>query len=131
EEAKDLATLHLVELIRNLKVYEMLLDNDGVGSKTTKEKVKSLALKAKVTREQTSDDSVSQGGSDKDINEEEAEAFNLLARNFRKLFHKGNQFRRRNQFGNGGTRFGKGRVIALRTKVVKAQSKKKLATIAG
>ncbi|GJX54365.1 hypothetical protein Tco_0282734 [Tanacetum coccineum] len=38
EEAKDLATLHLVELIRNLKVYEMLLDNDGVGSKTTKEK---------------------------------------------------------------------------------------------
>ncbi|GKD08827.1 hypothetical protein Tco_1188512, partial [Tanacetum coccineum] len=54
------------------KVYEMVLDNDGVGSKTTKEKVKSLALKAKVTRDQTSDDSNSQGGSNKDINEEEA-----------------------------------------------------------
>ncbi|GKC23470.1 hypothetical protein Tco_1025620 [Tanacetum coccineum] len=32
EEAKDLATLPLDELIRNLKVYEMVLDNDGVAS---------------------------------------------------------------------------------------------------
>ncbi|GKC38688.1 hypothetical protein Tco_1051072 [Tanacetum coccineum] len=69
-------------------VYEMFLDNDGVGSKTTKEKVKSLALKAKVTREKTSDDSNSQGGSNKDIDEEEAKAFNLLARNFCKFFRK-------------------------------------------
>ncbi|GKE89356.1 hypothetical protein Tco_1566831, partial [Tanacetum coccineum] len=84
EEAKDLATLPLDELIGNLKVYEMALDNDGVGSKTTKERVKSLALKAKVTREETSDDSDNQEGSDEDIDEEEAEAFNLLARNFRK-----------------------------------------------
>ncbi|GKE26879.1 hypothetical protein Tco_1442263 [Tanacetum coccineum] len=88
EEAKDLATLPLDKLVGNLKVYEMVLDNDGVASKTTKEKVKSLALKAKVTREQTSDDSDSQGGSDEDIDEEEARAFNLLARNF----HKGNWF---------------------------------------
>ncbi|GJX68244.1 zf-CCHC domain-containing protein [Tanacetum coccineum] len=104
EEAKDLATLPLDELVGNLKVYEMVLDNDGVASKTTKEKVKYLALKAKVTREQTSDDSDSQGGSDEDINEEEAEAFNLLARNFR----KGNRFRRKNRFGNIGDRFDKG-----------------------
>ncbi|GJT68419.1 retrotransposon protein [Tanacetum coccineum] len=90
EEAKDLATLPLDELIGNIKVYEMVLDNDGVGSKTTKEKFKSLALKAKVTREKTSDDSDSQGGSDEDIDEEEeAEAFNLLARNFR----RGNSFK--------------------------------------
>ncbi|GKE74595.1 zf-CCHC domain-containing protein, partial [Tanacetum coccineum] len=66
--------------------------------------VKSLALKAKVTRDQTSDDSDSQGGSDEEVDEEEAEAFNLLARNFR----KGNQFERGNRFGNGGNRFGKG-----------------------
>ncbi|GKB55035.1 UBN2 domain-containing protein [Tanacetum coccineum] len=93
KEAKDLATLPLDELIGNLKVYEMVLDNDGVGSKTTKEKVKSLALKAKVTREQTSDDSDSQDGSDEDIDEEEkAEAFNFLAKNFR----------RGNNFGNKG-----------------------------
>ncbi|GKD77580.1 hypothetical protein Tco_1340201 [Tanacetum coccineum] len=71
EEAKDLATLPLDELIGNLKVYEMILDNDGVASKTTKEKVKSFALKAKITREQTSDDSDSQGDSDKDVDEEE------------------------------------------------------------
>ncbi|GJR94070.1 reverse transcriptase domain-containing protein [Tanacetum coccineum] len=50
EESKDLPTLPLDELIRNLKVYEMVLDDDGVGTKITKEKVKSLALKAKVTK---------------------------------------------------------------------------------
>ncbi|GKC34451.1 hypothetical protein Tco_1147475 [Tanacetum coccineum] len=78
EEAKDLATLPLDELIRDLIVYEIVLDNDGVGPKITKEKVKSLALKAKVTR------------------------------NFRKFFCKGNQFGRDNRFGNGANRFGKG-----------------------
>ncbi|GJU00370.1 hypothetical protein Tco_1110708 [Tanacetum coccineum] len=35
-----------------------------------------------MTREKTSDDSDSKGGSDEDIDEEEAEEFNLLARNF-------------------------------------------------
>ncbi|GKA53898.1 zf-CCHC domain-containing protein, partial [Tanacetum coccineum] len=50
EEAKDFVTLPLDELIGNLMVYEMILDNDVVSSKTTKEKVKSLALKAKVTK---------------------------------------------------------------------------------
>ncbi|GJZ69489.1 DUF4219 domain-containing protein [Tanacetum coccineum] len=104
EEAKDLATLPLDELIGNLKVYEMVLDNVGIVSKTTKEKVKYLALKAKVTREQTSDDSDSQGGSDKDVDEEEkAKAFNLMARNF----HKGNRFKRGNRFSKGrGNSFG-------------------------
>ncbi|GKB81699.1 hypothetical protein Tco_0948594 [Tanacetum coccineum] len=103
EDAKDLATLPLNELVRNLKVYEMILENNGVVSKTTtKDKVKSLALKTKVTRDETSDDSDSQYGSDEDIDEEEAKAFNLLSRNFRK---------------------------ALGTKVVKARSKKELATM--
>ncbi|GJZ21835.1 retrotransposon protein [Tanacetum coccineum] len=110
EEAKDLATLPLDELIGNLKVYEMVLDNDGVASMTTKEKVKSLALKAKVIREKTSDDSDSQGDSDEDVDEEEeVEAFNLLARNFRKFFRKGNRSRHGNRFGNGANRFGRGR----------------------
>ncbi|GKD50225.1 hypothetical protein Tco_1279201 [Tanacetum coccineum] len=93
EQAKDLATLPLDELIGNLKVYEMVLDNDGVASKTTKDKVQSLALKAKVTSEQTSDDSDSQGGSDEDIEEEEeADAFNMMARNFQKFFRKEDHF---------------------------------------
>ncbi|GJU59848.1 protein CHUP1, chloroplastic [Tanacetum coccineum] len=120
EEAKDLATLPLDELVDNLKVYEMVLDNDGVAYNTTKEKVKYLALKAKVTREQTSDDSDSQGGSDEDIDEEEAEAFNLLARNF----HKGNQFRRKNRFGNIGDRFGKGHGNSLEDKGGESLKKK-------
>nr|GEW97819.1 UBN2 domain-containing protein [Tanacetum cinerariifolium] len=38
EEGKDLATLPLEELIGNLKVYEIILVNDGIASKTTKEK---------------------------------------------------------------------------------------------
>ncbi|GJV06827.1 retrovirus-related pol polyprotein from transposon TNT 1-94 [Tanacetum coccineum] len=73
KEAKDLATLPLNELIGNLKV-------------------KLLALKGKVTREQTSNDSDSQDGSDEDIDdEEEAEAFKLMARNFHKFFRKGGE----------------------------------------
>ncbi|GJX57845.1 hypothetical protein Tco_0287742 [Tanacetum coccineum] len=111
EEAKDLATLPLDELTGNLKVYEMVLDNDGAGSKTTKEKVKSLALFAKVTMEKTTDDNDSQGGSDEDIDKEEAEAFNLLARNFCKFIRKGNRFGRGNRFGNGANRIGRGRDI--------------------
>nr|GEU35703.1 hypothetical protein [Tanacetum cinerariifolium] len=124
EEAKDLSTLPLDELISNLKVYEMVLDNDGVTSKTTKEKVKSLALEAKVNREQTSDDSDSQGGID-DIDEEEAEAFNFLARNFRKFFRKGNQFGCGNRFGNVENRFGKGRNNGFEDKGNESSNKKR------
>ncbi|GJU31887.1 retrovirus-related pol polyprotein from transposon TNT 1-94 [Tanacetum coccineum] len=125
EEAKDLASLPLDELIGNLNVYEMVLDNDGVAFKiTTKEKVKSLALKAKVTRDQTSDDSDSQGKSDEDVDEEEAKAFNLLARNFRKFFRKGNRFGYRNQFGNNGNRFGKGRGNSFKEKGSESSKKK-------
>nr|GEW41537.1 hypothetical protein [Tanacetum cinerariifolium] len=59
EEVKDLVTLPLDELIENLKVYEMILEIDGVASKTTKE-------------------------SDEDVDKEEAEAFNLIAKSFHK-----------------------------------------------
>ncbi|GJT48828.1 retrovirus-related pol polyprotein from transposon TNT 1-94 [Tanacetum coccineum] len=85
----------------------MILENDGVASKTTKEKFKSLALKAKVTREKISDDSDNQGGSDEDedLDEDEAETFNLMARNFCKFICKSYRFGRGNRFGN---RFGKG-----------------------
>nr|GEU70196.1 copia protein [Tanacetum cinerariifolium] len=77
----------LTQEYEKFSVYKMVLDNDGVALKTTKEKVKSLALKSKVTREQTSDNSDSQGGSDEYVGEEEAEAFNLMAKNF----HKGGE----------------------------------------
>ncbi|GJX02099.1 hypothetical protein Tco_0186012 [Tanacetum coccineum] len=83
EEAKDLVTLPLDELIGNLKVYEMVLESDGVGSKTTREKIAPIDLKAKVTRDQTSNNSICQDESDED------EDINLMAKNFRKLFRKG------------------------------------------
>nr|GEW12272.1 hypothetical protein [Tanacetum cinerariifolium] len=84
------------------------IEMESQSSKTTKEKVKSLALKAKVTREKTSDNSDSQRGIDEDVDEEEGEAFNLMAKNFCKFFYKGNRFGRGNQFGNGTNRFGRG-----------------------
>ncbi|GJT42909.1 zf-CCHC domain-containing protein [Tanacetum coccineum] len=90
EESKDLDTLPLDELIGNLKVYEMVLDNDGVASNTTKEKVKSLAFKAKITRDQTSDDSDCQGESIR--------------------------FEHDNRFGNGANRFGRSRGNSLGNK---------------
>ncbi|GKB30556.1 hypothetical protein Tco_0869957 [Tanacetum coccineum] len=47
-------------------------------------------------------------GSGKDKDEEEAEEFNLMARNFQKFFRKGNRFGCANRFGNGVNRFGRG-----------------------
>ncbi|GJV03191.1 putative reverse transcriptase domain-containing protein, partial [Tanacetum coccineum] len=107
KEAKDLATLPLDELIGNLKVYEMILANNGVASKPIKEKVMPIALKANVTRGQTSNDSVCQDGSDED--EDEEEEFNSIVRNLWKLFKKGKRFERENRFGNSGDKFDRGR----------------------
>ncbi|GJV10834.1 hypothetical protein Tco_1352375 [Tanacetum coccineum] len=50
EEAKDLATLPLDELIGNLKVYEMILASDGVASKPIKEKMEVMKTKAKMKK---------------------------------------------------------------------------------
>ena len=99
EEAKNLAELPLDELIGNLKVYKMILENDKASTQDKKEKVKSLALKAKVTSTQASDDSDGQ----EDSNEEDDmddEEYNLMAKNFRTFFRKGGNFGRRNRFGN-------------------------------
>ncbi|GKF30186.1 hypothetical protein Tco_0096528 [Tanacetum coccineum] len=130
EKSKHLATLPLDELIGNLKVYEMVLDNDDVASKTTKEKVKSLALKTKVTREQTSDDSDSQGVSDEDVDKEEAEAFNLMAGNFHKFFRKVIYSGAAIDFVIVPIGLEETTEIALGTKSVKAQNKREFATIA-
>ncbi|GJZ64959.1 retrotransposon protein [Tanacetum coccineum] len=77
EETTDSDFTRFNAIVTSLK---SILDPDY----SSKNHVKSLAHKAKVIIEQTSDDSDSQEGSDKDIDEEEAGAFNLLARNFRK-----------------------------------------------
>ncbi|GJW40822.1 hypothetical protein Tco_0066667 [Tanacetum coccineum] len=102
EEAKDFATLPLDEFIANLKVYEMILASDGVASKPIKEKVMPIALKANVTRGQTSNDSVCQDGSDEDEYKKE---FHSIVKNLWELFKKGNRFERENRFGNDGDRF--------------------------
>ncbi|GJT95110.1 ribonuclease H-like domain-containing protein [Tanacetum coccineum] len=60
----------------------MAFSSSSLDSETTKEKVKSLAHKAIVTKEQTSYNSDSQKRSDED----EEEEFNLMARNFQKFF---------------------------------------------
>ncbi|GJY02612.1 hypothetical protein Tco_0360764 [Tanacetum coccineum] len=86
--------------------------NDGVISKSIKEKVKSLALKAKVSMGQTSNDSVCQDGSNEDKDKEEE--FNSIVNNLWKLFKKGNRFERENRFGNGGDRFDRGRGIGVK-----------------
>nr|GEU63965.1 UBN2 domain-containing protein [Tanacetum cinerariifolium] len=101
EEAKDLATLPLDDLIDNLIVYEMLLASDGVAFKPIKEKVMPIALKANVTMGQTNNDSVRQDGSDEDKDEEEE--FNSIIKNLWKLFKKGNGFDR----GHGNRSKGK------------------------
>ncbi|GJZ28002.1 hypothetical protein Tco_0572649 [Tanacetum coccineum] len=99
---------HVRKFLRALLLKWRSTMMDIEEAKTTKEKVKSLASKAKVTREQTSDDSNSQGGSDEEVDEEETEAFNLMARNFRKFFRKDNRFGRKNRFGYRANMFGRG-----------------------
>ncbi|GJY34849.1 hypothetical protein Tco_0419318 [Tanacetum coccineum] len=83
EEAKDLVTLYLDELIGNLKVYETILGGDDVAPKPIKENVMPMALKANITRGQTSSNSTCQEESDED------EEINLMAKNFGKLLRKG------------------------------------------
>nr|GEY96098.1 retrovirus-related Pol polyprotein from transposon TNT 1-94 [Tanacetum cinerariifolium]GEY96099.1 retrovirus-related Pol polyprotein from transposon TNT 1-94 [Tanacetum cinerariifolium] len=77
EESKDLTSLSLDELIRNLKVHEMIIKND---SKLVKEKVnrKSLALKAK---KESSDEECSTFGS-------EDEEYAMAVRDFNKFFKR-------------------------------------------
>ncbi|GKA58073.1 zf-CCHC domain-containing protein [Tanacetum coccineum] len=82
EESKDLSTLPLDELIGNLKVYEVVLENDLDISKNKKEKYKSLALKARKVlceEEATSSDS----------NDEE---YAMAVRDFKKFFRRRGKF---------------------------------------
>nr|GEY42241.1 hypothetical protein [Tanacetum cinerariifolium] len=92
--------------------------------------IKKEESKDNLNEEQISDDGDSQGGSDEEVDEEEAKEFYLLAKNFRMFFRNGNRFGRDNGFGNEANRFGKGRGNSFGTKVVKDQSQRGIATIA-
>ncbi|GJZ63822.1 zf-CCHC domain-containing protein, partial [Tanacetum coccineum] len=61
EESKDLSSLALDELIGNLKVHEVVMEKDSEIYKGKKERIKSIALKAK---KESSDDETSTSGSD-------------------------------------------------------------------
>ncbi|GJV18158.1 putative ribonuclease H-like domain-containing protein [Tanacetum coccineum] len=81
EESKDLTSLSLDELIRNLKVHEMIIKK---GSEIVKEKVerKYIALKAK---KESSDEECSTFGS-------EDEEYAMAVRDFKKLFKRRGRF---------------------------------------
>ncbi|GJR95638.1 retrovirus-related pol polyprotein from transposon TNT 1-94, partial [Tanacetum coccineum] len=81
KESKDITSLSLDELIRNIKVHEMIIKKD---SKIVKEKVerKSIALKAK---KESSDEECSTSGS-------EDEEYAMAVRDFKKFFKKRGRF---------------------------------------
>ncbi|GJR33507.1 hypothetical protein Tco_1209191 [Tanacetum coccineum] len=82
EESKDLSTLSLDELIRILKVYEVVLEKDLEVSNNKKEKYKSLALKErKVLSEEDASSS--------DSNDEE---YAMAVRDFKKFFRRRGKF---------------------------------------
>ncbi|GKF42985.1 zf-CCHC domain-containing protein, partial [Tanacetum coccineum] len=82
EESKDLSSLALDELIGNLKVHEVVMEKDSEIYRGKKERVKSIALKAK---KEYSDDETS-------TSESEDEEYAMAVRNFKKFFRKKGKF---------------------------------------
>ncbi|GKC99617.1 retrovirus-related pol polyprotein from transposon TNT 1-94 [Tanacetum coccineum] len=81
EEAKDLISLSLDELIGNLKVHEMIINKDSEIVKVKGER-KSLALKAK---KESGDEECSTSGS-------EDEEYAMAVRDFKKFFKRRGRF---------------------------------------
>ncbi|GJV85814.1 zf-CCHC domain-containing protein [Tanacetum coccineum] len=78
EESKDLSSLALDELIDDLKVHEFVMEKDSKICRGKKERVKSIALKAK---KESSDDETSKSGSDD-------KEYAMAVRNFKKFFRR-------------------------------------------
>ncbi|GJT61712.1 hypothetical protein Tco_1005245 [Tanacetum coccineum] len=76
EESKDLSSLSLDELIGNLKVHEVVMEKDSEIYRGKKERVKSIALKAK--KESGDDETLTSGSNDKE--------YAMAVRNFKKFF---------------------------------------------
>ncbi|GJU17199.1 hypothetical protein Tco_1145165 [Tanacetum coccineum] len=75
EESKDLTSLSLDELIRNLKVYEVIIKNDSEMVKGKRKHNRSLALKAK--KESSDEDSSTSNSKD--------EEYVMTVRDFKKF----------------------------------------------
>nr|GEY41600.1 retrovirus-related Pol polyprotein from transposon TNT 1-94 [Tanacetum cinerariifolium] len=82
EESKDLSSLVLDELIGNLKVYKVVMEKDFEIYRGKKEKVKSIALKAK---KETSDDATL-------IFRSDDEEYAMAIWNFRKFLKRKGKF---------------------------------------
>ncbi|GKB26811.1 hypothetical protein Tco_0866212 [Tanacetum coccineum] len=78
EESKNLTTLSLDELIRNLKVYEEVIKKDFETVKSKREQSRSIALKA---RKESSDD-------DSSTSDSEDEEYAMVVRDFKKFFKR-------------------------------------------
>nr|GEY02575.1 zf-CCHC domain-containing protein/DUF4219 domain-containing protein/UBN2 domain-containing protein [Tanacetum cinerariifolium] len=82
EKSKDLSSLTLDELISNLKVHKVVMEKDSKIYRGKKERVKSIALKAK---KESSDDETSTSRSDD-------EEYVMAIRNFKKFFERKGKF---------------------------------------
>ncbi|GJS19368.1 hypothetical protein Tco_0448000 [Tanacetum coccineum] len=65
EESKDLSSLALDKLIRNLKVHEVVMEKDSKIYKGKEERIKSIALKAK--KESSDDETLTYGSDDEKL----------------------------------------------------------------
>ncbi|GJX80722.1 putative ribonuclease H-like domain-containing protein [Tanacetum coccineum] len=82
EESKDLTSLSLDELIRNLKVYEVIIKKDSEMVKGRREQNRSLALKAK--KKSSDEDSLTSDSED--------EEYAMAVRDFKKIFKRRGRF---------------------------------------
>ncbi|GKB18776.1 hypothetical protein Tco_0852699 [Tanacetum coccineum] len=82
EESKDLSSLALDELIAYLKVPEVVMEKDSKIFRGKKERVKSIALKAK---KESSNDETSTSRNDD-------EEYAMAVRNFKKFFRRKGKF---------------------------------------
>ncbi|GJR41092.1 zf-CCHC domain-containing protein [Tanacetum coccineum] len=82
EESKNLTTLSLDELIRNLKVYEEVIKKDSEIVKNKREQSRSIALK---TRKESSDE-------DSSTFDSEDEEYAMAVINFKKFFKRQGRF---------------------------------------
>nr|GEZ77273.1 UBN2 domain-containing protein [Tanacetum cinerariifolium] len=82
KESKYLSSLALDELIGNLKVHEVVMEKDSKIYRGKKERVKSIALKAK---KESSDDETLTSGSDD-------EEYAMALRNYKKFFKRKGKF---------------------------------------
>ncbi|GKB25155.1 zf-CCHC domain-containing protein [Tanacetum coccineum] len=90
EESKDLTSLSLDELIRNLKVYEVIINKDSEMVKGKREQSRSLALKAK--KESSDEDSSTSDQCCKKRPRREDEEYAMAVRDFKKFFKRRERF---------------------------------------